>query len=109
MKNRKEETMGMRIKECRAKMGITQEELADILYLKKTTVSAYENDKIDIKISVLKDLAKVLHTTVSYLVEGIDFSLDEEAMRLLYIYQKLGNEKIRIAAVKQMTVLLEMD
>ena len=51
-----EKTLGMRIKECRMKMGMTQEELAEALLTKKSTVSAYENDKIDIKISILKHI-----------------------------------------------------
>ena len=58
------------IQECRVKMGMTQEKLAETLITKKSTISAYENDKIDIKVSVLKDLAKVLCTNVSYLVDG---------------------------------------
>ena len=60
-----EKTIGMRIRECRLALGMTQEELAEILLTKKSTVSAYENDRIDIKVSVLKDLAKVLCTNVS--------------------------------------------
>ena len=65
-----EKTIGMRIRECRLKMGMTQEKLAELLYIKKATVSAYENDRFDMKVSVLKDIAKVLKTTVAYLVEG---------------------------------------
>lgn len=49
-----EKTIGMRIKECRMKMEMTQDELAEALLTKKSTISAYENDKIDIKVSVLK-------------------------------------------------------
>ena len=39
-----EKTLGMRIKECRMKMGMTQDELAEALLTKKSTISAYEND-----------------------------------------------------------------
>lgn len=67
MEKRMEKTIGMRIKECRVKMGMTQDELAERLLTKKSTVSAYENDKIDIKISILKQIAKELDTTVFYL------------------------------------------
>ena len=48
-----EKTIGKRIRECRVKVGMTQEELAEALITKKSTVSAYENDKIDIKICLL--------------------------------------------------------
>lgn len=37
-------------------MGMTQEEMAEALLTKKSTISAYENDKIDIKISILKHI-----------------------------------------------------
>ena len=55
-----EKTIGMRIRECRVKMGMTQEEMAEALLTKKSTISAYENDKIDIKISILKQIAALL-------------------------------------------------
>ena len=51
-----EKTIGMRIRECRVKMGMMQEEMAEALLTKKSTISAYENDKIDIKISILKHI-----------------------------------------------------
>ena len=64
-----EKTIGMRIRECRVEMGMTQEELAEVLYTKKCTISAYETGKIDIKVSILKDVAKALNTTAGYLMD----------------------------------------
>ena len=46
---------------------MTQEALAEILFTKKSTISEYENDKIDLKYSVLKEIAKALDTSVRYL------------------------------------------
>ena len=43
-------TMGGRIRELRQRRGMTQEELVEILYMKKSTISAYENDAIDMNI-----------------------------------------------------------
>ena len=54
-----EMTMGMRIRECKLALGMTQEELAEAIYTKKCTISAYETGKIDIKVSILKDIAKI--------------------------------------------------
>lgn len=65
-----EKTMGMRIRECRMKLGMTQEELAGKLFLDKRTISAYEHDKIDVKVSLLKEMAEILETRVGYLVDG---------------------------------------
>ena len=72
-------TIGARIRECRTKIGMTQEELAIKIYMDKRTVSAYENDKIDIKASVLKELAPIIGTTAGYLIDG---ELSEENVDL---------------------------
>ena len=44
-----EETLGQRIKAQRIRVGYTQEQLAEIMCVPKSTISAYENDKVDIK------------------------------------------------------------
>ena len=44
-------TMGTRIREMRKAAGMSQEQLAELLCTKKATISAYENDRIDIKSS----------------------------------------------------------
>ena len=56
---------------------MTQEELAEKLLSKKSTVSEYENDKIDIKISVLREIAKVLVIPLShFLCESDEYTDD---------------------------------
>ena len=47
------------MQECRVKMGMTQEKLAEALITKKSTISAYEKDKIDIK--VINRLEKIIY------------------------------------------------
>lgn len=47
------------MQECRVKMGMKQEKLAEALITKKSTISAYENDKIDIK--VINRLEKIIY------------------------------------------------
>ena len=41
-------------------MGLTQDQLAEITFIPKPTISNYENDRIDIKSSVIAELAKAL-------------------------------------------------
>ena len=60
------ETIGERIKNLRLIRGYTQEELAERLYMRKSTISAYENNTIDIKVSVLMEIAKALNTSPSF-------------------------------------------
>lgn len=85
MEKRMEKTIGMRIKECRIKRGMTQNELAEALLTKKSTISAYENDKIDIKISILKQIAKELNTTVFYLTGEQDEDISNEVMQMAMV------------------------
>lgn len=64
--------MGSRIRERREAKGLTQDDIVNIVGVGKTTISAYENGKVDISISRLVDLANVLETTVSYLIGETD-------------------------------------
>ena len=45
--------------------GMSQEQLAELLCTKKATISAYENDRIDIKSSIVLEIAKALGCTRS--------------------------------------------
>ena len=51
-------------------MGLSQEALAELLYMKKNTVSRYENDEHDIPSSNIVALAEALETTPDYLLLG---------------------------------------
>ena len=62
-----EETMGQRIKAQRIRIGLTQEQLAEAMCVPKSTISAYENDKVDIKSGVVDGLSKHLLTSPNYL------------------------------------------
>ena len=102
-----EMTLGKRIKECRLKKGMTQEALAEILFTKKSTISEYENDKIDLKYSVLKEIAKALDTPVSYLSgeQDEDEDIDNEVMQMAIALQQIKSKELRRAAIAQVKVL----
>ncbi len=102
----KNETIGTRIAECRRKRGLTQFDLAEELCTKKSTVSSYENDKIDIKISILQDIARILGTAVSYLVDGE--SIDAETEEAAKLIMMISDSKVRRAAIEQIRVLADM-
>lgn len=63
-----ENTLGQRIKAQRIRMGFTQDELAEVMCIPKKTISGYENDRVDIRSSVISELAEHLHTTPNYLL-----------------------------------------
>ena len=58
--NSMKKTLGERIREQRILMQMTQEELAEELCVKKSTISMYENDKVDIKGSILIEPSGIL-------------------------------------------------
>ena len=68
MKELREDTLGQRIKAQRLRIGMTQDELAEKLLIPKASVSAYENDRIDIKGSRIAELATALEVTPNYLL-----------------------------------------
>ena len=104
MERKMEKTIGMRIRECRVKKGMTQEALADVLYAKKSTISEYENDKIDLKFSVLKEIAKALDTSISYLSGEQDEDIND-VMQMTIALQQIKSKELRRAAIAQVKVL----
>lgn len=100
-----EKTIGMRIRKCRLALGMTQEEMADVLQVKKVTLSAYENDRIDIKVSILKEIAVGLGTTVAYLIDGEESEFSLEVMQVARLLQGIENEQLGKAAMEQVKVL----
>ncbi len=99
-------TIGARIKERRKAMGLTQEQLAEILYTKKVTISAYENDRIDLKVSQITELARVLKCSGAYLLEGSQsVGVDD---RILNMIANLKSDQIKEVALKQLEALASL-
>ena len=100
-------TLGGRIKEQRIKMGMTQEQLADSMCTTKSAISQYENNKTDIKSSVILEIAGILDTTAGYLLnkeEGAG-EVDEQLKEMMGVFRGLSNNKIRQIAMEQIKVL----
>ena len=70
-------TIGARIREQRKKAGLTQEQLGAKLLMNKQTISEYENNHIDLKWSVLPEIARSLGLRAGSLCEG-----DEECREI---------------------------
>lgn len=103
-KRYKEETLGQRIRAQRTRLCMTQEELAEALYVEKSTISYYENDKKEMRASGLAELAKVLQTTPNYLLGFADNNdiFANEALRLL---QDVKDQAVREILLKQIRAL----
>jgi transcriptional regulator with XRE-family HTH domain len=77
--------LGKRLKEYRARAGMTQDELAEILFVSRQTISSWENDKSYPDIHSLLMLGDVFGVSLDTLVKG-----DIEIMK-----EKIDGETIR--------------
>ena len=62
--------LGKRLKECRAKSEMTQEELADKLYVSRQTISSWENDKSYPDIHSLLMISDLFGVSLDSLIKG---------------------------------------
>ena len=96
--------VGERIRQKRKALGLSQEELAERMYVTAALISNYENGKVDIKSSVMRELAGILGTTVAYLMDG-DPEIDTDIKNLIRIYLTLGRPNVQKVALEQMKIL----
>ena len=85
-------TLGARIRELRQSRGLTQEELGERLLINKSTVSLYENDAIDIKCSVLREIAASLQVFPAYFFLGDD--LDPKIREAVATLSSIKDERL---------------
>lgn len=75
-------TIGNNIKNIRRKQSMTQKELGDKLNITASAISAFENDKTNIKHVTLEKIANALNVSISDLLpkkNGLDALFDEYA------------------------------
>ena len=70
------EKIGARIRNKRESLGMTQQELADMVNVTRNTISRYENGETEIGVIMLKNIADALSVTVLWLLFGFDYEND---------------------------------
>ena len=70
--------LGEKIKTARKAQKITQQALADCLGVHRSTVANYEIERRKPSLAEIKEIAKILHVDVNYLVEGEEVSAEAE-------------------------------
>ena len=65
-------SFGKKLTECRKIKNLSQKDLADIFNTSHTTIGKYERDEMTPSIEAAKKLAKILDTTVGYLLDEND-------------------------------------
>ena len=101
-------TVGGRIKVARIKRVYSQEKLAELLHVTSVQISNYENNRNDIKVSVIKELAEKLEVSVSYLVDESGGEFEDDVYELIDIFKRLGSKRDKKIAVEQLKVLLNV-
>ena len=69
-----------KLKQARKKAGLSQEDVASAIGKSRSTYANYELARRKPTFLELKQIARVLHLDVNYLVEGEEVSLDVELM-----------------------------
>lgn len=100
-------TIGGRIKYKRINAGLTQEQLAEILYVTPAMVSMYEKKDYNIPSKTVLDIASALGTSAGYLMDGVENTISDEEKELLVIFNSLKG-KIKEVALTQIMALAEI-
>ncbi len=82
MRKINENTIGYRIRTLRKQKGYNQQQLADILNKSLRTIQKYETGEIEISLSMINELAKVLGTTSTYLL-GYDIKTEQNGLNCM--------------------------
>ncbi|MDD3164846.1 MAG: helix-turn-helix transcriptional regulator [Oscillospiraceae bacterium] len=61
--------MHERIRNLREDLDLSQKEMAELLHIAQTTYSDYELGKINIPITILKQLSQIHKTSIDYLLD----------------------------------------
>ena len=69
----KENVFGIRLKELRLEMGLSQKKLGEILGVCNQTVSFWETGSREPDLDTLRDIAKYFDTSVDYLLGLAEF------------------------------------
>ena len=90
------------------RMGLTQDQLAEITLIPKPTLSSYENDRVDIKSSVIAELANALDTDPNYLILGEqDKAPTSYAAEMTALFNKITDPKTQQVLYIQIKALVE--
>ena len=84
--------LGKRLKECRLKLEITQEELADKLYVSRQTISNWENDKSYPDIHSLLMISDLFGVSIDSLIKGdIEIMKEKVEQTIVKSFQRDSN------------------
>ncbi len=89
-------SFGKKVSECRKAKNLSQKELAEIFSTSHTTIGKYERDEMTPSIEAARKIAKILDTTVGYLLgetEQADLFKDKKMLQRLQDITKLPEKE----------------
>ncbi len=97
--------LGNKLKELRKNFCMTQDEIAEILDMSRTSFSKYENGAANPPLSVMRKLAKIYNVPIEYLIhdESTSITLNEaktdhepDPNNLVYYFSQLTPEERKL-------------
>jgi transcriptional regulator with XRE-family HTH domain len=101
------ETVGARIRAARKRKGLTQEELAFEMCLCKQSISSYENDKAELGLSMIMEIAQLLDTTPAYLI-GIEEEQDPYISEMTGLMRKIKDDRVKEMLLAQIRAVVSV-
>ncbi|MCX6643735.1 MAG: helix-turn-helix transcriptional regulator [Candidatus Bathyarchaeota archaeon] len=107
--------MGEQIKKARLEAKISQEELAERIYVRRATISAIENGKGEVEANTLVLLAHILEKPFDYFFPPYLYkeikqdSLTPLEIELLIHFRKIWDDTLRKVVIDQVRVIGEFD
>src|SRR5271163_2860943 len=90
------ETVGARIRALRLAADLTQDEFAAKLNVSRSAIAQWETDRAGQVRDNLERIAKVLNTSLGYLVSGETGSLAGDELALMRLYRACSGEDRKI-------------
>lgn len=75
-------SVGERIKQARTNKSLTQEDLAVLLGISRTSVTNYEKNNVVPSVEVLLKMCEVLQTSIDYILRGVIYTNNGESDRV---------------------------
>lgn len=89
--------MGHRIKECRKKKALTQEQIAEVLDISVSFISRIERGSVKVSLETLARIANVLEVSPCYFIDGVIKANDEYMKNELVNFTRtFDNKKMQL-------------
>lgn len=96
--------LGQRIRQARERVGLSQEQFADLIHKDQRAVSEYENGKRRIVVNDIPTFAEILQVPILYFFDG-SMTPSDLGYALLQEFERLPDDKSKRAALEIMRII----